>query len=166
MVHHTERGSQTHARLGKLRMIEQVEYFSTKLQIGLLGYVEGLVGREIKVRHASGAQARVNPRFVSIREGPRFREAAGVEPLQGPDRAIARYALITSWSVVWPNDAATQAKPGGAPSKILRQRIRVRGKSDGNAAPESGDSIDAPTADDGVRNCVDVREEHLLMSKG
>ena len=31
MVHHTERGSQTHARLGKLRMIEQVEYFSTKL---------------------------------------------------------------------------------------------------------------------------------------
>ena len=72
----------------------------------------------------------------------------------------------TSWSVVWPDDAATQAEPRGTAAKVLRQRIWIRRKSDWNTAPESCDSIDAPTADDGVRHCVDVGEVHLIMSKG
>ena len=40
MVHHTEIGSQPHAGLCELRMIEKVKYFSTKLQRSPLGNVE------------------------------------------------------------------------------------------------------------------------------
>ena len=166
MVHHTERRSQTHAGLSELRMIEQVEYFSAKLQASLLGYIEGFVGRKIVVRHSGNPKACVNPGFISIREGSRLREAARVEPLFSCDRTVARYALFASWSVVWPDDATTQAEARGAASKILRQRIRGPRESDWNAGPESRDSINAPTTDNGVRHCVDVREVHLTMPEG
>ena len=40
MVHHPESWPKAHPRLGKLWVIEQVEYLSAKLQPGPLGYVE------------------------------------------------------------------------------------------------------------------------------
>jgi hypothetical protein len=120
MVHHTERRTQTYAWLGELGMIEQVEYFSAKLEASLLGYVKGFIGRKIVVRHSGNPKACVNPGFISIREGSRLREATCVEPMFSPDRTVARYAFVASWSVVWPNDATAHAEARGATSKILR----------------------------------------------
>ena len=51
MVDHAEVRSQADARLGELRMIEEVEYFSAKFQLGSLGYVERFVGRKIEVHN-------------------------------------------------------------------------------------------------------------------
>ena len=43
MVYYAERRSETNARFSELRMIEQIEYFSAKLQFEFFGEVECLV---------------------------------------------------------------------------------------------------------------------------
>ena len=83
--HHAERRPQIDSRLTELRMVKQVEYFAAELQLSFLRHIEGLVGREVKIRHSSSPQARVNSGFIAERERSGLREAACVEPLLGPD---------------------------------------------------------------------------------
>ena len=81
MIHYTEGWPKAYAGFGELRMVEKVKYFGAELQLGLLCYIKGFVGREIEIRYSCSRHARVNSRFIAVRKRSGFREAACVEPL-------------------------------------------------------------------------------------
>ena len=96
MVDHTEARPQTDAGFSELRMIEQIENFSAKLQLGLFGDVERFVRRKIKVHNSRSPQARIDSGLIAIFEGAGLREAACIEPLFRSDRTVSRYVFIAT----------------------------------------------------------------------
>ena len=55
MVDYAEARPEANARLSELRMIEQIEYFGAKFQLGPFGYLKGFAGRKIEVHNSCGS---------------------------------------------------------------------------------------------------------------